>query len=270
MPEIILVLPGQSVALSPEASGFAHGFGFFETMRYAEGQLHAWSDHWARLQHSAGTFELPLPAEAEVIDALKAFVDQADLLEATIKLSLLKGPGDSQLFVYTRPPLPLPESRRLWLDLETPIYERSPLAGHKTHNYMESMHCLGRARSRGYADALRLDSQGRLAEASTANCFFIMGGRLCTPAADTGILPGVTRARLLRSPELAVETGHYTLDDLQAAEAFFTTNATHGIQIMDRLDGLPGGTGIDFNNAHPALEKIRAIFQAAGTGIRLR
>lgn len=269
MPEIILVLPGQSVTLSPTASGFAHGFGFFETMRYAEGQLHAWSDHWARLQHSAGTFGLSLPAEAEVIEAMQSFVKQADLLEGTIKLSLLKGAEDSQLFVYTRPLFPLQESRRLWLDLGAPIFERSPLAGHKTHNYMESMHCLGRARSRGYADALRLDSQGRVAETSTANCFFVVAERLCTPAADTGILPGVTRARLLRSPELAIETGHYTLDDLQAAEAFFTTNAMHGIQMIERLDGLPGGGGIDFNDAHPALEKIRSIFQAAGTGICL-
>lgn len=239
-------------------------------MHYAGGQLYAWSDHWTRLSQSAAAFGLALPPEADVLQALKTFVTQADLIEGTLKLSLLKGGADSQLFVYARPPLPEPPSRRLWLDRDAPIFERSPLAGHKTHNYMEAMHRLEMARAAGYYDALRLDSRGRLAETTTANIFFIVQGRLCTPAADTGLLPGVTRALLLRSAELQVETGHYSLTDLADAEVLFVTNATTGIQAMDSLAGLPGKTRIDFDPAHPALEKIRAVYAASRTGIRLR
>lgn len=269
MPEIILVPLGQLAEVSLISSGFAHGFGLFETMRYADGQLYAWSDHWARLSHSAEAFGLSLPAETDVIEALKTLVIRTDLTEGTLKLSLLKGAADSQLFIYARPPLPSPVSRRLWLDLDAPIFERSPLAGHKTHNYMEAMHRLGLVRARGYDDALRLDSQGRVAETTTANIFFIADGRLYTPASDTGILPGVTRAQLLRSPELEAEAGHYTLEHLQAAEACFVTNATNGIQVMSCLEGLADGSRIDFNQKHPALKNIRAIYEAARTGIRL-
>ena len=239
-------------------------------MHYAAGELYAWSDHWLRLSRSAETFGLALPPETEVVEALKALVSQSDLMEGTLKLSLLKGTADSQLFVYARPPLPAPASRRLWLDLEAPIFERSPLAGHKTHNYMEAMHRLELARAGGYFDALRLDSRGRLAETTTSNIFFMVEGRLCTPASDTGILPGVTRAALLRSVELQAEAGHYTLKDLAKAEALFVTNATSGIRAMDSLAGLPEQKRIDFNPEHPALEKISAAYEATLTGMQLR
>lgn len=270
MPEIIVVLPGQRTELSPDASGFAHGFGLFETMHYAEGQLYAWEAHWSRLSQSADVFGLRLPPKDGVVTALKRLVGEADLYAGTLKLSLLRGSTNSQLFVYARPPLTAPGNRRLWLDLEAPIFERSPLAGHKTHNYMENMHRLELARARGYEDVLRLDSQGRLAETAKANIFFILAGRLCTPALDTGTLPGVTRARFLRAPELQVETGHYTLKDLEDAEAFFVTNATNGIQAMERLEGLPDGAQIEFDGAHPALREIRRLTAGAQCSIRLR
>ncbi|NBB78728.1 MAG: hypothetical protein GVY36_04685 [Verrucomicrobia bacterium] len=239
-------------------------------MHYADKQLYAWSDHWARLSQSAATFGLALPAEAEVIQALKTLVTQSELAESTLKLSLLKGAADSHLFVYARPPLPSPESRCLRLDRDAPIFERSRLAGHKTHNYMEAMHRLELARADGYYDALRLDSLGRLAETTTANIFFILDERLCTPASDTGILPGVTRALLLRSAKLQAETGHYTLEDLEHADALFVTNATNGIRVMDSVEGLPGPSRVEFDPAHPVLETIRAVHAASRRGIRLR
>ena len=269
MYEIILIEPGQTAEISPLAAGFAHGFGLFETLHYAGGQLYSWEDHWARLAHSAATFGLLLPPESEVLEALQTLVTRANLYDSTLKLSLLKGVKNSQLFIYVRPPLPTPASSALWLDLDAPIFERSPLAGHKTHNYMEAMHRLELARSRGYCDALRLDSRGRLAETTIANIFFIAAGRLCTPALDTGALPGVTRSVLSRSAELQVETGHYNPADLRGAETLFTTNATCGIQAIERLEGHPDGEKLVFNTEHPALGKIRAAYQTERSSIRL-
>lgn len=270
MPEIIPVPPGESLQMAPTASGFAHGFGLFETMRYAAGELHFWNDHWSRLSRSADVFGLPLPQETEVVDGMRRFVEQADLMEGTLKLSLLKVADDSQLFLYLRPALPAPPGRRLWLDRDAPILERSPLAGHKTHNYMEAMHRLGLARAAGYYDALRLDSRGRLAETTTANIFFVSGGSLCTPAEDTGILPGVTRAALLRSPELEIEEGNYSLDVLASAEALFVTNATSGVQAIEGIEGAAPHSRIDFDTEHPALEKMLTAYRRSRQAIRLR
>ena len=66
MPDIVLVTDGETVPLASTASGFAHGFGLFETMRYVDGQLFYWKDHWARLARSAKPSGLALCQEDSV------------------------------------------------------------------------------------------------------------------------------------------------------------------------------------------------------------
>jgi branched-chain amino acid aminotransferase len=50
-----------------------------------------------------------------------------------------------------------------------------------------------RAERRGFADAMMLDWQGRVAECTGANIFFIQDGKIHTPIADC-FLSGITRA----------------------------------------------------------------------------
>jgi branched-chain amino acid aminotransferase len=50
-----------------------------------------------------------------------------------------------------------------------------------------------RAERRGFADAMMLDWQGRVAECTGANIFFIKDGKIHTPIADC-FLAGITRA----------------------------------------------------------------------------
>lgn len=253
MPDIVLVLPGETTPVDPTESGFAHGFGLFETMRYAEGRLYFWDDHWARLANSAGRFALALPEKEAVLAALRELVRRSAAETATLKLSLLKSGSDSRLYVYARPPIAAPESRRLWLDTSCPIFPRSVLAGHKTHNYMEAMHLLGTVRAQGFYDLLRVDAAGFLAETTTANLFFVKDGRCHTPSLATGVLPGVTRAALLRAPGLAVEEGSYAPEVLRGAEAVFLTNTTGGVIPIGQITGLPGGRSADYAVDGPQL-----------------
>jgi branched-chain amino acid aminotransferase len=60
-----------------------------------------------------------------------------------------------------------------------------------------------RAERRGYADALMLDWQGRVAECTGANIFFTRDGQLQTPTADC-FLDGITRRTVI---ELAAARG---------------------------------------------------------------
>jgi branched-chain amino acid aminotransferase len=53
-----------------------------------------------------------------------------------------------------------------------------------------------RAERKGYADALMLDWQGRVAECTGANVFFASNGRLHTPIADC-FLDGITRRTII-------------------------------------------------------------------------
>src|SRR5690606_4535829 len=53
-----------------------------------------------------------------------------------------------------------------------------------------------RAERRGYADAMMLDWQGRVAECTGANIFFIQDGKIHTPIADC-FLDGITRRTVI-------------------------------------------------------------------------
>jgi branched-subunit amino acid aminotransferase/4-amino-4-deoxychorismate lyase len=263
MPDIVLVPNGETIPLSPTASGFAHGFGLFETMRYADGRLFFWKDHWARLAKSAKHFALFLPKEEAALAALRDFVIKTKFTEGALKLSLLKDTEGSCLYVYSRPPIPSPTSSTLILNTDSPICPRSLLAGHKTHNYMEVMHLLSLARAQAYYDCLRLDTNGHLAETATSNLFFLKDGRLHTPALDTGILPGVTRAALVRDPDLHVEEGHFSPDILRDADVVFVTNATSGLKIIERIDGFSAGQSAQYSVASEALSVIQSVLLSA-------
>lgn len=263
MPDIVLVPDGETIPLASNASGFAHGFGLFETMRFADGQLFFWKDHWARFARSAKQFALALPKEDAVLAALRGLVARKKLTEGTLKLSLLKDIEGSCLYVYTRPPITSPNSNALILNTTNPIYPRSLLAGHKTHNYMEVMHLLSLARAQAYYDCLRIDTNGFLAETATSNLFFLKDGRLHTPALDTGILPGVIRDALLRDCDLHVEEGLFVQGAIRDAEAVFVTNATSGLKIIGRIDGLSAGQSAQYSVASEALSAIQSLLLRA-------
>jgi branched-chain amino acid aminotransferase len=53
-----------------------------------------------------------------------------------------------------------------------------------------------RAERAGYADAMMLDWQGRVAECTGANMFFVKDGKIHTPTADC-FLAGITRATVI-------------------------------------------------------------------------
>jgi branched-chain amino acid aminotransferase len=59
------------------------------------------------------------------------------------------------------------------------------------------------AERKGYADAMMLDWEGRVAECTGANIFFVADGRIHTPIADC-FLAGITRATAI---ELAKRRG---------------------------------------------------------------
>ena len=99
MSDIIIIPNRKSVLLSPVDSAFAHGFGIFETMHYAGGQIDFWHYHWARLSKSAKYFALPLPNEDEVLTALRTLVYDSALDQGILKISLMKESTGSQLYV---------------------------------------------------------------------------------------------------------------------------------------------------------------------------
>jgi 4-amino-4-deoxychorismate lyase len=255
MREIEIIRPGERLQIDPNAGGLAHGYSLFETMALRGGYLEFWAAHWQRLQSAAWHFGLPCDyPEAQVLAAVADLAKELEG-EGVIKLSLLKEADGVRLIIYSRPPLFRSEGEvGLLIQDGFRINQYSPLAGYKTHNYLESMLAAALGHKAGCYDVLRLNTEEFLAEGAVSNIFFYSDGCLKTPSVEAGLLPGVVRAVLLE--QLKVEEGLFTIDTLMQAEAVFLTNSTVGPLPVDYLlrDGLRVHRD---SRGHFILEKIR-------------
>jgi len=80
-----------------------------------------------------------------------------------------------------------------------------------------------RAERKGFADAMMLDWQGRVAECTGANIFFTQGGKIHTPIADC-FLDGITRRTVIalaKSRGIEVIERRIMPDELSSLEECF-------------------------------------------------
>jgi branched-chain amino acid aminotransferase len=222
----------ESARIDPSDRGLLLGDGVFETLRAAGGRpLHA-ERHFARLREGAAFLDIPVRfSETVLYDALCTLAARQGG-EAALRLTLTRGPARRGVLpppspaatcLITASPLPpvLPPARVVIAQV-TRRNEQSPLSRLKTLNYLDNILARQEAERRGADDALLLNTQGRLAEASAANLFVRMRGDLFTPPVSEGALPGIARALLLEAG--AVERPIGTAD-LRGADGAFLTNA---------------------------------------------
>lgn len=98
----------------------------------------------------------------------------------------------------------------------------------------------------GYDDALALDAQGHVTEATVANVFIVRNGALITPGADSDLLEGITRASIItiaRDAGIPVEERSVDRTELYIAdEAFLCGSSARLIPILS-VDKRPIGGG---------------------------
>jgi branched-chain amino acid aminotransferase len=97
-----------------------------------------------------------------------------------------------------------------------------------TGNYVNSVLAKTEVKKAGYDEAVMLDPEGYVAEASGENVFIVSHRRVKTTP-FTSILPGITRDSVLkvaRDKGYEIQEGRFTRDELYTAdEAFFTGTA---------------------------------------------
>lgn len=136
------------------------------------------------------------------------------------------------------------------LRMQTAIFTRNATTSvmsksKTTGNYVNSLLAYNAAKSAGFDDALMLDAQGHVSEATTSNIFMIKNGTLFTPTTFS-ILEGITRATVF---ELAAELDYeviekdLTRDDIYSADEVFVTGTAVEIAGVAEIDGRIIGLG---------------------------
>ena len=142
------------------------------------------------------------------------------------------------MLVTVQPVPEAPAPARALVARDPRITADRPLPFAKTVNYLGPLIALEEARRAGLDQALLLDLDGDVVEASTANVFALLGGEgservLVTPPLEAGALPGVTREVVLDCARgLGIEAAERPLPlaDLLAASEALLTNSIVGVQ----------------------------------------
>jgi len=131
-------------------------------------------------------------------------------------------------------------------------------------DYVNSILAKREALLDGYDEAILLDTQGLVAEASGENIFTVSGGVLRTPPLHT-VLGGITRAtviELARDEGIPVHESTITRDELYVADEVFLTGTAAEVTPIREIDRRTIGQG----SRGPVTKALQAAFFDAVTG----
>lgn len=240
-----------AIAVSDQA--FMFGWGVFETIRIYNSLPFMLTEHLERLRYAAEKLEIHFSGEACSLEKhVFDFIQQAELKEGVIRITLSKGVNDQSVLVITSRPVNYhPEEYQKGFTMKSSAIRKnpsSPLTYLKTVNYLDNILARKEAQREGFDEALLLNTENNLCEGSMSNVFFVKSGKIFTPAAECGLLEGISRKflmdNLIHFSGIELELGKFELMDLYSADEVFITNSVLQIMPVVRVDYIAIGDGI--------------------------
>jgi aminodeoxychorismate lyase len=247
-------VPEKQAVVSAFDRGFLYGDGLFETLRVVNGVPFRWRQHLERLQRGAEVLKIALPFGPAALSNFAArLLKKNRLKDALLRVHLSRGRGlrgysprraerptvvmslHEPPKLHRRPPL-----RWRLITSSIRLLANDPLAQFKTCNRLPHILARAEAERAGADEALLLNNNGLVAEASTSNVFCIQQGAVCTPPLPSGILPGVTRAVILelcQSLGLRSRESRMTPRQIFKADGVFLSLSSLGVVETIALDG---------------------------------
>jgi branched-chain amino acid aminotransferase len=214
------IVPWKEAQLHVLSHGLHYGSSVFEGERAYGGEIFKSTEHSERLKKSARILDFEIPYSVAEIDAAKRLVIEkngqtdAYLRPVAWRGSEMMGVAAQSNKIHLAiaswewPSYFDPAQKMKGIRIDMAEYRRpdpatAPSTAKAAGLYMICTISKHKAERKGYADALMLDWQGRVAECTGANVFFTRDGVIHTPTADC-FLDGITRQTVI---ELARRRG---------------------------------------------------------------
>jgi branched-chain amino acid aminotransferase len=248
-------LPEGTPILGPDSRAFRYGDGLFETMRIHRGSIPLFDLHLDRCFRGLETLGFQKPAHVNTDTLLEKILSLArkngHLNQARVRLTFFRGDGGlydpvSPIPHYTIQTWALPDH---YLDLNEnglvlTTYtqaQKAPdsLANLKSNNALVYVLAARFAKQQQANEALVLNTHGRIADATIANCWWVRDGIVHTVPLSEGPVDGVMRRALIERAgaegRTVIETP-LTPAELASADEVFLTNALYGIRWVGRFN----------------------------------
>jgi len=122
-----------------------------------------------------------------------------------------------------------------------------PIHAKATANYANSALARIEAIKAGFDEALMLNTDGMVVEASGENIFIVKNNVLITPPTASGALEGITRdtvLRLAKDDNIVTEIRDISKDELYLADEVFLTGTAAEIKAVGEIDNRRIGNGV--------------------------
>ena len=258
MPEGIVYVDGAyfppaEAKISVFDHGLLYGDGVFEGIRFYNSRIFKLDEHMARMAHSAELIGLPLPMPIEQIKA--AIVETASrskLTDGYIRPLITRGPGDLGLdprkskassLVVICSTISLYGSKHMTgLSAIIAKVRRVPPSALnpnvKSLNYLNNILAKSEANAKGADEAILLDVDAYVAEASADNIFVVKGGTIYSPPTSTNLV-GITRQTILdlAKDHYPTKVERFKTDFLLTADEIFITGTGGEVAPIVDIDG---------------------------------
>ncbi|MEQ9206016.1 MAG: aminotransferase class IV [Phycisphaerales bacterium] len=291
------MVPKSEASVSVFDHGLLYGDGVFEGIRVYNGKIFKCEQHMDRLYKCCDQIFIDLESHVsrqEMIDIQRQCIEANGIVNGYIRLVVTRGVGNLGLNPYQCPvpgviciadkiSLFAPEMYEKGMRVvvanrpKTPIECLDPRI--KTLNYLnnimakcEAIH-LGKKMgitdpSEQLLEVIMLSTDGKVAEGSGDNIFFVKNGKVVTPPSEVGILEGITRRFvkdvLCPACGVEIEERFFELDELlNADEVFLTGSAAEMIAVREVIQH----DNLEVTSTHtisegegPITKKLRAKF----------
>jgi D-alanine transaminase len=265
------VLPADQAVVPIMDRGFLFADGVYEVSAVLNGRLVDNEAHLARLERSLAEIRIPNPYSADVWTRLQIdLVSRNGLTEGLVYLQVTRGVAERD-FAFPKDAKPtvvmltqakaitrsaLAESGAGVVTVPDLRWKRRDI---KSVALLAQVLAKQAAVEAGVAEAWMVED-GVVTEGSSSTAFIIAPDRrIVTRPLSNAILPGVTRAsvmRLAREHDLVLEERAFTIEEAhRAAEAFFTSASSFVMPVVS-IDGRPVGDG----RPGPLTRRLRALY----------
>lgn len=229
------------------------GDAVFETLRYSQGHIHFWEDHYFRLMSAMRVFRMDIPMtftpeflEQECLRVIKA---QSEISAAwRIRMTVYRKDGGAYLpitrdidYVISVKPLDSEyylSAEEYKVQLFNDYYlQKSMLSNLKSNN--KALQVIGSIfmHEQGFDNGILVNDEKEVVEFLNGNLFIVEDGKLRTPPINSGCLDGIMRKQIIRiAKKLDISCVEEPISpfDLQRVQELFMTNTIVGIQPVSK------------------------------------
>jgi len=260
-------VPIEEARISIATHAFNYGTGCFEGIRgywnseHEQVYLVKLHHHFRRLLNSCRLFRIDIGMTAEdLCDIAVELVRRGHYREdvyvrpiaykasPVIRVGLL---GLEDAFCCYTAPMGAYHDLRQGLSVTVSGWRRNddnsiPARAKATGGYINAALAIADAQAAGFDEAIMLTQDGHISEASSANIFLVMNGRLITPAVADDILVGITRGALIEvAGRLGIPLQERRVDrtELYVADEIFLCGTGVQVSPVTNVDGRMIGDG---------------------------